>query len=362
MIGPQRCHAQRADFAFRQRSPGGGIDHLDEEHVCPDVDAVVRRSFCAHQAGFAHAEDVEHFRAPHAREFSRLAADSVSAEQTSLRTDDEARSMPFASARLARCSAKLLMPMKTVGRRCLDQLELSERRKGIAGADPYHADVEQAGAARPDLAGRMDAKRKGDVAQVARSDADARERTGPTTIRHSVRHPRCADKIPAGRSSRRSANTRRPRRSARCRGCRETPHGRIFAACPCRGSECFPRPPWSSSASASMPSSLPRYQGAVLASSKACRLRSRWMRAISSRDSGQWQTENLTVRSYIAGALAAAEILPDQLGLDDFPRRRHRHLVDDCQVLRPSELGELAFGQEGLEFVEAQASRRSLAR
>ena len=48
--------------------------------------------------------------------FSRLAVDSVSAEQTSFLTEEAARSMPFASARLARCSAKLLMPMNTVGR------------------------------------------------------------------------------------------------------------------------------------------------------------------------------------------------------------------------------------------------------
>jgi len=48
--------------------------------------------------------------------FSRLAADSVSAEQTSFLTEEAARSIPFASARLARCSAKLLMPMNTVGR------------------------------------------------------------------------------------------------------------------------------------------------------------------------------------------------------------------------------------------------------
>ena len=47
--------------------------------------------------------------------FSRLASDRVSAEHTTLRTEEPARSIPVATARFARCSAKLDMPMNTVG-------------------------------------------------------------------------------------------------------------------------------------------------------------------------------------------------------------------------------------------------------
>ena len=151
--------------------------------------------------------------------------------------------MPLASARLARCSAKLLMPMKTPRLQVLDQLELGDRRIGVSRPDPHHADVDQPGRTRPNLAGGMDAERKRNMAQLARLDADARERTAPTTIRRSADRPWCAGRIPAAQSSRRSASTRRSCFAGRCTGPAGIRHGRIFAARLCRGSVCAPTSP-----------------------------------------------------------------------------------------------------------------------
>ena len=68
------------------------------------------------------------------------------------------------------------------------------------------------------------------------------ERNAPTTARHSAHRPCCADRTPAVRSSRPSANIRRSRRSARCRDYRGSRRARICAAHPYRGSECSPKP------------------------------------------------------------------------------------------------------------------------
>ena len=84
MICPQRCDAQPCSTsAFRDGAAAIWIDHLDEIHIGPDMNTIVRSIFGAHQAGFAHTEDVEDFRAPGAPSFSRLAADRICAEQPS---------------------------------------------------------------------------------------------------------------------------------------------------------------------------------------------------------------------------------------------------------------------------------------
>ena len=72
VAGPQRRHAEGADLALRQLPPGLGIDHLDEEQIAPDVDAVMRVALGPHQTGLAHAEHVVDLGPPHARELLAL--------------------------------------------------------------------------------------------------------------------------------------------------------------------------------------------------------------------------------------------------------------------------------------------------
>src|SRR5262249_3357059 len=95
----------------------------------------------------------------------------------------------------------------------------------------------------------------------------------------------------------------------------------------------------SSSRAGSMPSSRPWYQGMVNARSKGSRLRRLWIARISSRDLGSG-------RGSSRGMILILEKAPDELGFHDLSGRRHRHVVDDLELLRPGEFCELLVGQK----------------
>ena len=143
------------------------------------MNAVVRGIFGAHQAGFAHAEDVEHLRAPQAGEFLALGGRKRFRRANELAHRACREIDVFRFGKISKMKRKTAHADEYCRLQCLDQFQLRSRWIGIAGADPNHADAEHLGAARPDLAGRMYAERKRDVAKVARTDADAGERAAP---------------------------------------------------------------------------------------------------------------------------------------------------------------------------------------
>ena len=87
--------------------------------------------------------------------------------------------MPLASARLARCSAKLDMPMKTVG--FSDSISPSCTSDGTELPAPtqFMPTSNQCAARGPDLAGRVNADRERHMHEVALADPDARKRAAP---------------------------------------------------------------------------------------------------------------------------------------------------------------------------------------
>jgi len=179
VIGPERRDAERPDFAFRQWATRLGIDDFDEIHIGPDVDAVVCGIFRAHQTRLAHAEDVEDLSAPKPRELFALGGRQRfrRADKFAHRTCRKIDALRF--GQIGEMKRKTAHADEYRRPQRLDQLELRNRRIRIARADPNHPDAEHFGAACPDLAGRMDAERKGDVAKVAGPNADARERAAP---------------------------------------------------------------------------------------------------------------------------------------------------------------------------------------
>ena len=99
----------------RQQLADLGFDDFKKEHIEPDTHLFMGYALGAYQPGFAHTEDVKHFSAPRADEFSRLASDTGSAEQIIFLTPDCARSTPCSATRFARCNAKLGIEISTVG-------------------------------------------------------------------------------------------------------------------------------------------------------------------------------------------------------------------------------------------------------
>src|SRR4051812_12294714 len=131
---------------------------------------------------------------------------------------------------------------------------------------------------------------------------------------------------------------------------------RIGMRCPSLGS---------SSRAGSMPASRSRYHGMVTALSKASRLRRLWIARISSRDlgNGKGSSRGMVLTSGAGGggdALAGRarfEKAADELGFLDLSGRRHRHVVDDLELLRPGEFREFLLSQKSPQPVEVE--RRS---
>ena len=56
VVGVERGHHERADLAVGDRLPGVRVDHLDEEEIAPNPEAVGLAVLRRHHAGFGHAE------------------------------------------------------------------------------------------------------------------------------------------------------------------------------------------------------------------------------------------------------------------------------------------------------------------
>ncbi len=286
MIGPERRDAERADLAFRHRDAGLGIDHLDEEHVGPDVDAVMHVVLGAHQAGFAHAEHVVDLGAPHAADLLALGLRQRLGRAHHLLHGRGGEIDALGLGEIGEMQREARHADEDGRLQRLDQPELRLGRHRIAGADPVHADIEPMRGARPDLAGRVNADRERHMHQVALADSDAGKRAAPgqQPVGDVVGGARIEHRL-AGRAAG-APEFRDLGMRHRAELLHEAGVIEACAGCPCRGSEWSATPPDRRAGS-------DRYGRACRDTRAACgrdrrrsRLRSLWIVAISARDFG----------------------------------------------------------------------------
>ena len=209
---------------------------------------------------------------------------------------------------------------------CLDQLELRNLtdRNCPPRPRPFPRRTFWRCAPRP---GRPDARRaERRCGRGRRVRCRCMGTSGPMTARRNADRPRCADRKPAGRSIRRNANTRRSDHWGRRRKLPAVPRARTCAAYPCRGWESSAIPPDRRARSRSIPASLSRYQGTVLASANAFFFRSLCMCAICARNSGNGRGRLISRALVLLRRISCLKISIDQFRLHDFPGRRHRHI------------------------------------